>query len=57
MGRVVITPPYTPAARPRAPCGSGGDTIARALAEFDGKSPDGIRNHRHERILDFGRSL
>ena len=34
-----------------------GDAIAKALAEFDGKSPSEIRRHRHERFLDIGRSL
>ncbi|MEW5963867.1 MAG: acetyl-CoA carboxylase carboxyltransferase subunit alpha [Pseudomonadota bacterium] len=34
-----------------------GDAIAKALAEFDGKSPAEIRRHRHERFLDIGRSL
>ena len=32
-----------------------GDAIARALAEFDGKSPAEIRRLRHERFLEIGR--
>ncbi len=34
-----------------------GDAIAKALAEFDGKSPDEIRAQRHDRFLKIGRSL
>ena len=34
-----------------------GDAIAGVLAEFDGQSPDEIRNQRHERFLQIGRSL
>lgn len=34
-----------------------GDAIAKALAEFDGKSPEDVRQQRHERFLKIGRSL
>jgi len=34
-----------------------GDAIAKALTEFDGKSPTEIRRQRQERFLDIGRSL
>jgi acetyl-CoA carboxylase carboxyl transferase subunit alpha len=34
-----------------------GDAIAKALAEFEGKSPAEIRRLRHERFLDIGRQL
>jgi acetyl-CoA carboxylase carboxyl transferase subunit alpha len=34
-----------------------GDALARALAEFDGKSPEEVRQQRHERFLAIGRSL
>jgi acetyl-CoA carboxylase carboxyl transferase subunit alpha len=33
------------------------DAIARALAEFDGKSPAEIRTQRHERFLQIGRTV
>jgi acetyl-CoA carboxylase carboxyl transferase subunit alpha len=33
-----------------------GDAIARALSEFDGKSPAEIRAQRHERFLQIGRT-
>jgi acetyl-CoA carboxylase carboxyl transferase subunit alpha len=33
-----------------------GDAVARALAEFDGKSPAEIRAQRHERFLQIGRT-
>ena len=36
---------------------TAGEAIAKALAEFDGKSPEEIRRHRHERFLEIGRSL
>jgi len=34
-----------------------GEAIAKALGEFDGKSPDEVRTHRHERFLEIGNSL
>jgi acetyl-CoA carboxylase carboxyl transferase subunit alpha len=34
---------------------STGNAIARALAEFDGKSPEDIRKQRHDRFLSIGR--
>ena len=34
-----------------------GTAISRALAEFDGMSPDEIRRQRHQRFLDIGRDL
>ncbi len=36
---------------------SAGDAIAKALAEFDGKTPAEIREHRHQKFLAIGRSL
>ncbi len=33
-----------------------GEAVARALAEFDGKSPAEIRAQRHERFLQIGRT-
>ena len=33
------------------------DTIARALAEFAGMSPEAIRRQRHEKYLEIGRNL
>jgi acetyl-CoA carboxylase carboxyl transferase subunit alpha len=34
-----------------------GEAISKALAEFDGKSPEEIRTQRHERFLQIGRNL
>ena len=34
-----------------------GDAIAKALAEFDGKSPEEIRKQRHDRFLAIGRGI
>lgn len=34
-----------------------GDSVAAALAEFDGKSPAEIKKQRHNRFLEIGRSL
>ncbi|WP_442909894.1 acetyl-CoA carboxylase carboxyltransferase subunit alpha [Hyphomicrobium sp.] len=36
---------------------TAGDAIAKALAEFDGKSPAEIRHLRHERFLNIGQQL
>ena len=33
------------------------DAIAKALTEFDGKSPDEIRRQRHDRFLEIGRGI
>ena len=33
------------------------DAIADALKEFDGKTPEEIRQQRHERFLQIGRTL
>ena len=33
------------------------DAIAKALAEFDGKTPDEIRKQRHDRFLGIGRPI
>ena len=34
-----------------------GDAIAKALSEFDGKSPADIRKQRHERFMKIGRTI
>jgi acetyl-CoA carboxylase carboxyl transferase subunit alpha len=34
-----------------------GDAIAKALEEFDGRSPAEIRRQRHERFMEIGRTL
>ena len=36
---------------------TAGEAIAKALSEFDGKSPAEIRKQRHDRFLTIGRSL
>ena len=36
---------------------STGDALARALTEFEGKSPSEIRRQRHDRFLAIGRTL
>jgi acetyl-CoA carboxylase carboxyl transferase subunit alpha len=36
---------------------SAGDAIAKALSEFDGKSPADIKKQRHDRFLAIGRTL
>jgi acetyl-CoA carboxylase carboxyl transferase subunit alpha len=55
---VIIREPVGGAHRDRAlAMQTTSDAIARALAEFDGKSPAEIRRLRHERFLDIGRSL
>jgi acetyl-CoA carboxylase carboxyl transferase subunit alpha len=36
---------------------AAGDAIAKALAEFDGKSPADIKRQRHDRFLSIGRTL
>jgi acetyl-CoA carboxylase carboxyl transferase subunit alpha len=34
-----------------------GDAIAKALSEFDGRSPAEIRRQRHDRFLEIGRAI
>jgi acetyl-CoA carboxylase carboxyl transferase subunit alpha len=34
-----------------------GDAVAKAIAEFDAKSPAEIRRQRQDRFLEIGRSL
>jgi acetyl-CoA carboxylase carboxyl transferase subunit alpha len=34
-----------------------GDAIARALSEFDGKSPEEIVRQRRERFMEIGQAL
>jgi len=34
-----------------------GEAIANSLAEFDGRTPEQIRKHRHDRFLEMGRNL
>lgn len=54
----VITEPVGGAHRDRARVMKAtGDAIAKALAEFEGKTPDEIRTQRHDRFLRIGRSL
>ena len=54
----IVTEPVGGAHRDRARViQATGDAIAKALAEFDGKSPDEIRAQRHERFLKIGRGL
>ncbi len=55
---VIITEPVGGAHRDRESImKSTGDAIARALAEFDGKSPAEIRRQRHARFMEIGQSL
>jgi len=55
---VIIREPVGGAHRDRALATQvTGDAIARALAEFDAKSPAEIRRQRHERFMHIGRSL
>ena len=54
----IVTEPVGGAHRDRARViQATGDAIAKALAEFDGKTPDEIRAQRHERFLKIGRGL
>ncbi|HWK39193.1 MAG TPA: acetyl-CoA carboxylase carboxyltransferase subunit alpha [Hyphomicrobium sp.] len=54
----IITEPVGGAHRDRESImKSTGDAIARALAEFDGKSPVEIRRQRHARFMEIGQSL
>ena len=55
---VIIREPVGGAHRDRAlAIQTAGDAIAKALAEFDGKTPADIRRLRHDRFLDIGRQL
>jgi acetyl-CoA carboxylase carboxyl transferase subunit alpha len=55
---VIIPEPVGGAHRdPEQTVKTAGDAIAKALADFDGKSPVEIRKHRHERFLEIGRRL
>jgi acetyl-CoA carboxylase carboxyl transferase subunit alpha len=55
---VIIREPVGGAHRDRAlTIQTTGDAIAKALAEFDGKSPTEIRRLRHDRFLEIGRDL
>ena len=55
---VIIREPVGGAHRDRAlAIQTAGDAIAKALAEFDGKSPAEIRRLRHDRFLNIGRPL
>ncbi len=55
---VIIREPVGGAHRDRAlAIQTAGDAIAKALAEFDGKSPADIKRLRHERFLAIGRQL
>ena len=36
---------------------AAGEAIEQAFAEFDGRPPEEIRNQRHDRFLDIGRSI
>jgi acetyl-CoA carboxylase carboxyl transferase subunit alpha len=55
---VIIREPVGGAHRDRAlAIQTAGDAIAKALSEFDGKSPDEIRRLRHDRFLGIGRQL
>lgn len=42
---------------PEAVIDATGDTIANALEEFSGQSPDAIRKQRQDRFLEIGRNL
>ena len=33
------------------------DAIAKALSEFEGRTPDEIRRQRHERFMEIGRTI
>jgi acetyl-CoA carboxylase carboxyl transferase subunit alpha len=55
---VIIREPVGGAHRDRAlAIQTAGDAIAKALAEFEGKTPAEIRALRHERFLGIGRQL
>jgi acetyl-CoA carboxylase carboxyl transferase subunit alpha len=55
---VIITEPVGGAHRDRTSIMKAtGDAIARALAEFDGKTPAEIRQQRHDRFMQIGQAL
>lgn len=55
---VIIKEPVGGAHRDRAAVmAAAGDAIAKALSEFDKKSPEQIKQQRHERFLQLGRGL
>src|SRR5262249_26876133 len=55
---VVISEPLGGAHRDhRHTIAATGEAIAKALAEFDGRTPYEIRKQRHERFMQLGRSL
>lgn len=55
---VIISEPVGGAHRDReSVMKAAGDAIARALSEFDGKSPAEIRRQRHDRFMEIGKSL
>ena len=55
---VIITEPVGGAHRERDTImRATGDAIARALTEFDGKSPAEIRKQRHDRFMEIGQAL
>jgi acetyl-CoA carboxylase carboxyl transferase subunit alpha len=55
---VIITEPIGGAHRDRESIMKAtGDAIARALSEFDGKTPAEIRRQRHTRFMEIGQSL
>jgi acetyl-CoA carboxylase carboxyl transferase subunit alpha len=55
---VIVTEPVGGAHRDRASIMKAtGDAIARALSEFEGKSPAEIKKQRHARFMQIGQSL
>ncbi|MGQ0673299.1 MAG: acetyl-CoA carboxylase carboxyltransferase subunit alpha [Hyphomicrobium sp.] len=55
---VIIREPVGGAHRDKALAAEvAGDAIAKALAEFDGKTPAEIKKQRHDRFLQIGRTL
>lgn len=55
---VIIREPVGGAHRDRALSAQVvGDAIAKALAEFDGKSPADIKKQRHDRFMQIGRTV
>jgi acetyl-CoA carboxylase carboxyl transferase subunit alpha len=55
---VIVKEPVGGAHRdPQSTIRTTGDAIAKALADFDGKTPSEVRKQRHQRFLDIGRSL
>jgi acetyl-CoA carboxylase carboxyl transferase subunit alpha len=55
---VIITEPVGGAHRDRASIMKAtGDAVARALSEFDGMTPAEIRQQRHDRFMQIGRTL